>query len=196
MSESKRLAVLGGDERQIFAAHTLAQNGFSVTLWGFGEQQVSVPTLSCADAWQATAATADAVILPIPVSFDAIHLQCPACTGFPLRLTAIIDQMEQGILLGGKIPSSLRAYAEEKGIICVDYFDSEELQLRNAIPTAEGAIGIAMKELPVTLFGTSAAVIGYGRIGALLAQRLKALGMRVYVYARRRDVLVSAELQS
>ncbi len=195
MSEKKQLAILGGDERQIFAARTLAQNGFSVTLWGFGEQQVSGSSVLCTDGWQAATATADAVILPLPVSFDALHLQCPACTGSPLRLTAIVDQMEQGVLLGGKIPFSLRAYAEKKGILCIDYFDSEELLMRNAIPTAEGAIGIAMRELPVMLFGTSAAVIGYGRIGSMLAQRLKALGMRVTVYARRKDVLVLAELQ-
>ena len=51
-----------------------------------------------------------------------------------------------------------------------------------------------MRELPVTIDGTHAAIVGYGRIGALLGEKLHALGARVTVYARRREQLASAEL--
>lgn len=48
----------------------------------------------------------------------------------------------------------------------------------------EGAIQIAMEELPSTLHGARALVIGYGRLGKLLAHRLSALGAKVSVAAR------------
>jgi dipicolinate synthase subunit A len=57
--------------------------------------------------------------------------------------------------------------------------------IANTIPTAEGAIQIAMEELPITLHRSKALVIGFGRIGKILAHRLSGLGMRVSVSARR-----------
>ena len=74
--------------------------------------------------------------------------------------------------------------AREKGCRVYDYFEREELAVKNAVPTVEGAIQIAMEELPTTLFGSRVLVIGYGRVGRLLAHRLKGLGARVTVSAR------------
>lgn len=195
MPTQKKIAVIGGDERQIFAARMLLRQDFSVAVWGLRDRAKQIiPSLPHAPL-QETLAGADAVVLPLPVSFDGIHLNSPFHEDGKVRLTSILAQMQSGLLLGGKLPLALRDSAEEKGITCVDYFSSDELQLRNAIPTVEGAIEIAMRELPVTLYGNTAAVIGYGRIGSLLARRLKDLGMRVYVYARRQEALVNAELQ-
>ena len=55
----------------------------------------------------------------------------------------------------------------------------------NAVPTAEGAIQIAMEELPITLHEARVLVVGFGRVGRALAPRLQALGARVTVAARR-----------
>lgn len=56
--------------------------------------------------------------------------------------------------------------------------------IMNAVPTAEGAIQIAMEQTDVTLHGLPVLVIGHGRIGSLLARRLAALGAKVTVSAR------------
>ena len=96
--------------------------------------------------------------------------------------------------LVGRFGESLRLRAESMGIRWIDYFDSEILQLKNALPTAEGAIEIAMRELPVVLDGAKAAVIGYGRIGEVLSHKLKLLGTEVCVYARRAEVCTHAQL--
>ena len=55
----------------------------------------------------------------------------------------------------------------------------------DAVPTAEGAIQIALEELPITLQGARVLVIGYGRLGRTLAPRLAGMGARVSVSARR-----------
>ena len=49
------------------------------------------------------------------------------------------------------------------------------------MPTAEGAIQLAMEELPITLHGARVLVIGYGRLGRVLADRLAGLKARVSV---------------
>lgn len=42
-----------------------------------------------------------------------------------------------------------------------------------------------MEELPITLHGARALVIGYGRLGKVLARQLRGLGVRVSVAARK-----------
>ena len=66
-----------------------------------------------------------------------------------------------------------------------DFLSREDFAVLNAIPTAEGALEIAMSEMPVTLHGSSALVIGHGRVGKVLCERLLALGARVTASARR-----------
>ena len=55
----------------------------------------------------------------------------------------------------------------------------------NAIPTAEGAIQIAMEEMPVTIHGSKAFVLGFGRVGETLAKMLNGIGAKTYVAARK-----------
>ena len=62
----------------------------------------------------------------------------------------------------------------------------------NALPTSEGAIQLAMEELPITLHGARVLVIGCGRLGKVLVQQLKGLGAHVSVAARRFDQLAWA----
>lgn len=55
----------------------------------------------------------------------------------------------------------------------------------NAVPTAEGAVEIAMSETPFTLHGSKCLVTGYGRIGKILSKMLRGIGARVSVEARK-----------
>lgn len=50
-----------------------------------------------------------------------------------------------------------------------------------------------MEELPITIHGSRALVIGYGRVGRTLAPRLAALGARVSVAGRKFSDLAWAE---
>jgi dipicolinate synthase subunit A len=65
-----------------------------------------------------------------------------------------------------------------------DFSTREDFSILNAIPTAEGALELAMREMPVTLHGAEALVAGYGRIGKLLCKNLMALGSKVTASAR------------
>ena len=67
----------------------------------------------------------------------------------------------------------------------VDYFAREELILCNAIPTAEGCIGILMAERTRTLWNSAILLAGFGPVGQALGVRLAALGAQVTVAARR-----------
>lgn len=197
MKELQRLSIIGGDTRQVITAKALAARGYTVLCWGLGKCQEKIGTALLTDSWEEAISDTQAVILPLPASADGVRIHCPLHDQDTfLRITALLDTMPPtSWLLGGRFSEVTRNLAEQKGISWLDYYESEILQLKNALPTAEGAISLAMQALPITLDGCSAAIFGYGRIGALLAEKLVALGVNVRVYARREESLAAAELR-
>ena len=154
--------VVGGDLRQVRLAQLLQMDGHTVQTYAI-ERRETREVLSGSDTLNGIERLSDRKI----------------------PLSAIIERLKPGqILCGGKLDAEFVRSAREKGCRVYDYFEREELAVKNAVPTVEGAIQIAMEELPTTLFGSRVLVIGYGRIGRLLAHRLKGLGARVTVSAR------------
>ena len=74
-----------------------------------------------------------------------------------------------------------------------DYFAREELAVLNAVPTAEGAIQIALEELPITLHEARVLLVGFGRLSRALGPRLLGLGAKVWVAARSYAQRAAAE---
>ncbi|MBQ8510034.1 MAG: dipicolinate synthase subunit DpsA [Clostridia bacterium] len=127
------------------------------------------------------------VILPLPATQDGVRVSMPL-SGKELALDTLLRLMEERgirLLCGGRLGEDFSARCAGRGIEAFDYYEQEEFAVANAIPTAEGAIAIAMNELAVTLHGGRALVIGYGRIGKVLARLLHGLGMEVTVSARK-----------
>ena len=184
MEQELTFAVIGGDLRQLRIAERLAQDGFAVTTFAIDR------TPRTAGVWQA-ASLSDAVsgvrcvILSLPVLDSSGHISTPLS---PLTVDPepLFSLLSPGTLcFAGKAGVLLSAMAEARGIPLLDYLGREELAVRNAIPTAEGAIQIAMERLPVTLHGSHCLVLGYGRIGKILSRSLMGLGARVTVSARK-----------
>ncbi len=187
MEKGKRsLAVLGGDMRQVSMIDALRARGFEIKAWGLP------PVCEQSKHWTDALRDCDVVLLPLPFSLDKVHVN--ATPADMLRVDHLLSQIPGGTLLGGKLTEEVKNLAQKHGIRCIDYFESEVLQLKNALPSAEGAVSVAMQNLPITLDGCETVVIGYGRIGELLARKLNALGAFVTVFARRDEALTRAEL--
>ena len=69
----------------------------------------------------------------------------------------------------------------------VDIIQREEFAVLNAIPTAEGAIKIAIEETDKTIHGSNVAILGFGRIGKVLANMLKGFSANIYCMARKQS---------
>lgn len=170
-------AVLGGDMRQVYLARLLLEDGIDAVTWGLerGDGPNPVPLHQALEA--------GLLILPLPV--------CRAGSlNLPLTDTALgaeqlwprlrFDQL----LLGGMTGELAPRLMTDFGLTLLDYYNREETQVANAVPTAEGAIQLAMESTEGTIHGSRCLVVGYGRIGKLLAERLEALGASVAVAAR------------
>ncbi len=188
--DNVKLALLGGDARQSYLAAMLAERGFECAVWGMGDMPIG-KAVRCRDH-KCAIRSAQAVILPLPASSDGSSVSCPL--GDPeekLKLGYLLESTDAPIF-GGKFSETFLKLAQEKKHKVIDYFDSESMQIRNAVPTAEGAISIAMQHLKKTICDSRAAVVGYGRIGQMLAHLLLKMGARVTVAARNYRQLAQA----
>ncbi len=199
-----KICLLGGDTRQYSLANHLAATGYETAVWGIPLPQDTADGpqfggVRCSDPHSAVTGS-HAVILPLPASRDGVRINCTpshdnaAELERDLRLTELMEMLPPGTLLLAGMPGDvLRTMARDANIKLIDYYDCEEVQIKNAIPTAEGAIALAMEAMPITLYSASAVVLGYGRIGRRLAAVLHALGANVTVAARSLRDLTLAE---
>ncbi len=184
MRTIETFAVIGGDLRAAYLAGALATDGCRVIAAGFDSTELPAGVTACTNAAQAIA-LAQCVILPLPVSADGVNVNAPF-SRVPISLETVVQAVREGqLLFGGQISDTLRRELSMRGLTAADYLCREELAVLNAVPTAEGAIQLAMEELPITLSGSRCLVTGYGRIAKVLVRLLTALNARVTVAARR-----------
>ncbi len=170
---SGKILIIGGDARIDRLYVSMQHDGLDVNR--YTEDMALKTALS----------RADVVILGLPASSDGETVSAPGLLQ-PILMKDLFRLMNpRQLLLGGKFSEKLRGLMDVYGIRYCDYLCREELEVANAVPTAEGAVQIAMEELPITLNGAVAVVTGYGRIGKYLSKLLKALGAQTTVFARR-----------
>lgn len=174
---NNRILIAGGDMRQLYCAARLSRS-IGTYLIGFDADiipdDINVPL---ADA--ALESSFDCAVLPVP-SVDENGCIYSPCSSAPLTVADIERLLSpEGIILAGKADERLHSAFPRREII--DYMLREELNLKNAVPTAEGAVQLALEELPVTLNGLRVLVVGMGRIGTALAEILKGFGADITV---------------
>lgn len=160
--------VIGGDLRSYWASEVFRANGIlSGTTDVPGLPSEPLPqTLRCA-------------VLPFPSFVGASVRGSTAVTAQTLRERCGTASVIFGGLLGAH-----RAALEALGARVHDLYGTEPLTTANAVPTAEGAVALAMEHSPVTLHGSRCLVIGFGRVGKVLAAKLRALNADVTVSVR------------
>ena len=174
-----RVAIIGGDRRMLYAAEEFLKDGCSASAAGFEKAKLPEGLVHCPA--QDAVSNADAVILPVRPA-DGEMLNAPL-SDEKMPLTAL------GQLIGEKpvfcgFSDSVKPYL--RGCL-YDYAAREEFSIRNAVLTAEGAIGLLIGASSDSLFAAEILVIGYGRIGRVLSRYLRELGADVTVAARREE---------
>lgn len=197
MKKQSKIAVLGGDMRQLALAKSLCDADLQIYTGGLCAAAEDCGNVRICDSIEDAISGASAVVLPLPVSMDEGTLNCPACLGKDrITLDKIVELVDKNsLLLGGRIPKRMLDAAQKKGIEVYDYFLSEPLQIKNAYLTAEAAVSIAMNSLNKRLGEANFAITGSGRISRFLAHILKGLGANVTVAARNVESLTYFSLE-
>lgn len=169
----KRILIIGGDSRINYLAQEMEKEGFKIKRFDGSEPLKTAVEES------------DAVVLGLPCSRDDKTVDAPGLDEGVLFKDLFRIMGKNKLLLAGKMSPGIKAVADVFGVKWVDYFMREELEILNAVPTCEGAVQIAMEELPTTVFGSNVVITGFGKVAQPLASMLKAMGANVTICARR-----------
>lgn len=184
-----KIAVIGGDRRDIYLMQDLIKLGASVSAVGFSP----CPELSqvrLVDRLEMALHKAQVVILPM----GGTDLEGNIKThdhDITLRLSPEIAAIiPEGVLV---IIGFARGFVKEWALKyrwnMIEIAEMDTVAVLNSIPSAEGALQLAMEKLPITIHGSNSFVLGFGRLGKTLARMLQGIGARTTVVARKRSDL-------
>ncbi|MEA4883802.1 MAG: dipicolinate synthase subunit DpsA [Clostridia bacterium] len=180
------LCVMGGDRREVELVRVLAESGANVRSYGVPQAGLNGPLRACSLAANAeeACAGADAIILPLSGT-DASG--CVRISASPVCITReLLSVLRPGAaLFSGTIVAWVRDACAAAGVRMVETGNDDELAILNSIPSAEGAIQMAMQATPFTIHGSNCLVLGLGRTGATLARMLRGIGANVWAAARK-----------
>lgn len=177
--------IVGGDKRQLFLAKSISDSCYDVILGGFDKLE-STGALQLTDIKTAINKS-DVVIFPLPSVRADRSINTPFSAHTVMLDDDDIDALLKKPLFATMSEKLLRAYPKLKNAELYDYSKSDEFAILNALPTAEGAVECAMGNFEGTISGSKCMVVGYGRIGKILAKMLKSLNADVTVCARKKS---------
>ncbi len=185
-----RIAFLGGDARQIEVIKHCSDLDATIILYGYenlknefsGAIKKSITPESFADV--------DAVVLPV-AGMQASGKVDSCFTNQDLVLTDehFKNMKKDALVFTGIANESLMNLCRQYQCHLIELMNLDEVAILNSIPTAEGAILMAIQNTDFTIHGSRCFVLGLGRVGITLARTLSGLGSKVYVGARKPEDL-------
>ncbi len=174
----KKILIAGGDMRNLYCGEKL-KAAFNVT------------EINSDDDCR-TDERFDVLVLPVPPLNERgmIPAPCSETELVPEKIKSLLKP--DAVVFAGKADDALRSIFS--GFKIYDYMDNEALSLKNAIPTAEGAVQIALEELPKTLNGSDILITGMGRIGTSLTEILKGFGADITIAVRNAKGAATARI--
>lgn len=190
------IALIGGDSRTAYMAPYLAKKGYRVICFNtvsitYGQHLKS--KIHSATTLRECLDCADIIVCGIPF-LKGENIYCEEHKSndeIPLtELQRCIHKHQ--IIFAGVIPERFRAVCEEREIYCHDFMLDEPLSILNAVSTAEGALLEALLHKNTTLYKSYCLVLGFGRCGKIIADRLSGLHSCVTVCSESETELASA----
>lgn len=182
------ISIIGGDSRIVELVKLLAKDKNEICLFGFG-QCTELSEFKQASNLDEALQNAKIVISSIPLSKNGININTPF-TEKNILVEDLFEKAKDKIIITGNVTDEIKKQIKiENNNEIIDILKYEELTVMNVIPTAEGAIQIAMEKSSITLHDSNCLVLGFGRIGKILSKMLFGIGAKVYCEARKQQDL-------
>ena len=188
---STNFAIIGGDLRIIKLAKMLAKDGNKVYTYGLEkaeELKNEENIIFCEKINKAISEHVEVVIGPIPFSSNGININAPFSYK-EISIRELMHVLNAKILIAGSITPDVYDMANDEYIEIIDVMKREELAVLNTIATAEGTIQVAIENTNRILHGSEVLILGFGRIGKVLARKMTGLSAKVTCAARKDEDL-------
>lgn len=131
----------------------------------------------------------DIIICGTPLSKDIEYLNCDFYSRFPLY--TFIDLLKPGqIMFAGNISEEVANICKHNHITTVDVLKNRSFAMENAYYTAEGLMGILIRNTNFTIRKSNVLVLGLGKCGNAICNLLSKLDAKVYFYDNKDDVIL------
>ena len=168
---------LGGDKRHKYASDYIKVRGLS-------SNAILQPILNEENI--SYIKSADVIILPLPVTKNGTDLNVSDSTPCNVRILDLLDCVSSDtLIIGGAFTEQICSFMAQRKQSYVDYYKDDWFQVQNALLSAEGAIYYAKEKFDGSIHGSSIAILGFGKIGKILAFLLSTQGAKITVYARK-----------
>lgn len=184
------IAMIGGDARQLEIIRKLNEWDANLTLIGFDklDQGFTGATKSTLD--EANFEEVDAILLPISGTSPEGKVEATFCNDEIVLTSQHLKRTPPHCTIYSGINNTyLDHCVEEAQRDLIKLLERNDLAIYNSIPTAEGTIMMIIEHTDMTIHDADVMVLGFGRTGITVAERMAVLGARVKVGARRTEHL-------
>ncbi|MFR2197453.1 MAG: dipicolinate synthase subunit DpsA [Clostridia bacterium] len=181
-----RYLVLGGDLRNIKLAGMLADDGNRV--YSFGQDRsdeiLDDGRIEKCTSLKAAMEKAQVIIGPVPFSSNEDFINAPFAHD-KIMIDDLMKSNKSKIFISGSIKDDLKKQLDEKYMEVIDIMKRDDLAILNTIATAEGTIEVAIKNTDKILQGSRVLILGFGRVGKIVANKFSKMSAIVTCAARK-----------
>lgn len=187
---STSFAIIGGDLRIIKLAKMLVKDGNKVYTYGLekAEELKGIENIIFCEKLNKAVENTEFVIGPIPFSSNGKDINSPF-SDKTISIRELMHVINAKILIAGSIIPEIYDLANDEYIEIIDIMKREELAVLNTISTAEGTIEIAISNTNKIIHGSDVLILGFGRIGKVLARKMAGLSANITCAARKDEDL-------
>lgn len=189
-----RIVFLGGDARQIEVIRKCVDMDATVSAAGFDKWKTPCQGVSLEHLSVDLLRSADVLVLPTVGCDDEGNIKA-VFSSQPLKLLEAHAEALPGhcVIYTGLAKGYLHELSGKFNIRLVELLERDDVAIYNSIPTAEGALVLAIENTDFTIHGSTSMVLGMGRTGFTMARSLQGLGAKVTVGVRKQEHYARAE---
>ena len=181
-----RYLVLGGDLRNVKLAGMLADDGNRV--YSFGQDRsdeiLDDGRIEKCTSLKTAMEKAQVIIGPVPFSSNEDFINAPFAHD-KIMIDDLMKTNKGKIFISGSIKDDLKKQLDEKYMEVIDIMKRDDLAILNTIATAEGTIEVAIKNTDKILQGSRVLILGFGRVGKIVANKFSKMSAIVTCAARK-----------
>jgi len=189
-----RIVFLGGDARQIEVIRKCVELDATVSAAGFDKWVTPCEGVSLELMSAELLSHADVLVLPTVGCDDEGNIKAL----FSSENLQLLDEHAAVLpahcmVYTGMAKEYLRQLCSKYKLKLVELLDRDDVAIYNSIPTAEGALVMAIQNTDFTIHGSTSMVLGMGRTGFTMARSLQGLGSKVKMGVRRQEHFARAK---
>lgn len=194
MEQGKKIAIIGGDARYLPLIHALNERDYiDIVILGFDKVEQSYTAVKHATLDHLLIDDLSAIVLPITGIDNEGNIETMFSTHtIQLSEEWFLKLPKECMVFTGIANDVLKNFCKKAGLQLVELMSRDDVAIYNSIPTAEGAIMLAIQNTDITIHSSNVFVFGFGRVGETTANSFDGLGAKITVVSRDRREIARA----